>query len=827
MTPVELLRECLREADNDIEAGLLATEYLLLNNMQSTAAFAVDDTSHKQQEEQNTPISIFLAHDIHNRAAQGILNRTLRAAKGLSAGARTTLEEALKRGNANSGEAILTFIDKYRLQLAKLLTTSQLASLLEGAREVAAKVPQLDEDAREVTKTVGKIDTPTFNTGDTTDIHFPVIEEATKTLAEKNVLTRHGYDALEAAARAKAFAVAGVDATEALTKIRDALAKNVREGADYETFRKEVLDAVEEGTFLSEAHLETVFRTNVQGAFSDGQMVVLQHPLIRSGFPYSAYDSIHDDRVREEHKSLDSHGINGTNIYRNDDPVFKTFRPPWSYNCRCSWAPMTIRAAAEAGIKEAKEWLDTGIEPSPPTYVAMPPFEPPPGFQRALTSAPLSIQLSMQSLDNFFQHITDTSTDSSTKTDAETPLEKYNQRNVDRMARRDSVDNAIRLMRKSDLDYDKVDNQLEEAGATSAEMRALSRVSHRVRTGRYDAQKLDNLYEKIAESIHQRLDDEERADPEPEKPETPSDSALSTDAEGHAHKGKGKGGGQFTSSGGGSSDTSKSKKSEKDDGDTPLEKEPKRTLRTHGLARFKTIAKLEKMASDAVLGKGPPPTSRVGKAIAATTAWVTHALHKVEHGVLFIPKLVAHGVADGIDKAVAKLPEMLQDPIRSSWMSLVLGGKDIGSVGMRLAFANWELMQNIVGRIAKEKGQSEADAKQLRGALSAVDMKTFEVLKASAIAGVHAAHAPLQVAMVAPPATTAYLAYNSAAHPVATYRAAKSLVADALVSVKKATAGPSRPHAPGRTVSGPEELGKRLSTEDGADSSKPDTPQLP
>src|SRR5207248_2634439 len=119
------------------------------------------------------------------------------------------------------------------------------------------------------------------------------------------------YDALDAAARTKAITVANVSAEETLTKIRDSLAENVREGADYEAWRKKVMADVDEGTFLSEPHMETVFRTNIQTAFSDGQMAVLSHPLVRSGFPYSAYDAIHDDRVRKNHLALEKLGIDG------------------------------------------------------------------------------------------------------------------------------------------------------------------------------------------------------------------------------------------------------------------------------------------------------------------------------------------------------------------------------------------------------------------------------------------------------------------------------------------------------------------------------------
>ena len=413
LTPIQVAlwanqvqRDCLLEAGDDVQAGLLAAEYII--STQPLPEKLEIDEKKKVTSPLPAPVelSVFLAHDIHNKRAQGILNRTLEAAKGLTATARKDLEDALKAGPVDSGQAILTFIEKYRLQLARLLTTTQLSSLLEGAREVAKKVTVLEDDREEIEKRVGKIPPPTFpppvaSGGEPDDVHLVTIEEATKALAEKNVLTRHDYDALEASARAKAFTVAGVGAQETLTKIRDVMAENIRRGTDYEAFRKEVLDSVQQGTFLSEPHMETVFRTNVQSAFSDGQETVLSHPLVRSGFPYRSYDAIHDDRVREDHLDLEGKGIGGTNIYRGDDPVFKTFRPPWDYNCRCSWTPLTVRQAAEAGIEEAQQWLETGVEPEEKAFVSMPAFQPPERFQRVITSAPMSIVLSLQSIASF------------------------------------------------------------------------------------------------------------------------------------------------------------------------------------------------------------------------------------------------------------------------------------------------------------------------------------------------------------------------------------------------------------------------------------------
>lgn len=393
-------------------------------------------------------LSIAFAHDIFNRKAQGILNKSIAAVKKMNASARIDLEKSLKTEDPiELSRALEAFIRKYRTQLADILTTTQLASLLEGAREVAKKIPTVPmfpgaalppatlepvkavelldklrvlptlEREAEIYKLPGDQQTfvrqgiqahqqggnipptpfvPASPEGTPERIHYPIIDEAARSLAAKNVMTRAQFDSLDAAARQKAFTVAHVECLDTIDKIRTVMSEVVRDGIDVQTFRERVLAAVDEGTFMSDWHMETVLRTNVQVGFSDGQMAVLQHPFVKSGFPYASYEAIRDDRVRHNHLALESLGIQGTNIYRINDPVFLMFRPPWDWCDRCSWVPMTVRMAASKGIEEAKQWLETGVEPSPPAFVAMPSFRPPAGFQRSLSGMPLSIQLSCE-----------------------------------------------------------------------------------------------------------------------------------------------------------------------------------------------------------------------------------------------------------------------------------------------------------------------------------------------------------------------------------------------------------------------------------------------
>lgn len=405
---------------------------------------------HKPKEE-SVPFSIDakLSFDIFNRRAQGILNRAVAACRSLSASARVDLSKALKTDDpAEVSAALDSFIRRYRVQLSDLLTTTQLAALLEGAREVAKAIPTVPAfpgavpppPTLEPKAAVALLDkfkllsgmereeaiyhlpadqqhfirqgllaqqqggaeppgpfAPTSPAGESPDkIHYPIIDEAARELSSKNVMTRYQFDALDSAARQKSFTVAYVESLDTLAKIRDAISETIEGGVDLATFREKVLLAVDEGTFMSDAHMETVFRTNVQTAFSDGQMTVLSHPFVRSGFPYASYEAIHDDRVEHEHLEMESLGIQGTNIYRIDDPVFQLFRPPWRWRCRCSWIPMTVKMAAAKGIQEAIDWLESGVEPSPPAWVQMPSFRPPAGFQRSVSGMPLSVQLSLE-----------------------------------------------------------------------------------------------------------------------------------------------------------------------------------------------------------------------------------------------------------------------------------------------------------------------------------------------------------------------------------------------------------------------------------------------
>ena len=98
-------------------------------------------------------------------------------------------------------------------------------------------------------------------------------------------------------------------------------------------------------------------------AYINGLLKTLEHPLVSSGFPYMTFDPIHDDRTPKSHLALEHFGLNGTNIYRRDDPFLRKFMPPLTELCRCSVNMLSIPQAAHFGVKEAQEWLRTDRPP--------------------------------------------------------------------------------------------------------------------------------------------------------------------------------------------------------------------------------------------------------------------------------------------------------------------------------------------------------------------------------------------------------------------------------------------------------------------------------
>jgi SPP1 gp7 family putative phage head morphogenesis protein len=233
------------------------------------------------------------------------------------------------------------------------------------------------------------------------EVRLPILEEAAERVRTARTMSIEEFHLLGENSRQAGFAITSDMGLESVAKIQSLLAENLASGADREAFLEEVDQAFEGGMPISEAHLEMVFRNTTNTAWSDGAEASLAHELVVDEFPYRQYFATTDERVRKEHFALESIGLNGTGIYRADDPVWQLFRPPWSWNCRCSWAPLNVTMAARAGVREAKQWQADAMEhkrltgdamqralsitaPNEPEHVPMPEFQPDPQWIRSL-----------------------------------------------------------------------------------------------------------------------------------------------------------------------------------------------------------------------------------------------------------------------------------------------------------------------------------------------------------------------------------------------------------------------------------------------------------
>jgi len=198
-------------------------------------------------------------------------------------------------------------------------------------------------------------------------------------LKERNVVPSWMLPRLDAAAKHNAEQIAHATTQQTARKLADALSDSIRKGGTIRNFREAVGEAFDASP-LSAPQLETLYRTNGGRAYSAGQQYVLSHPLVGSEFPYVLYSATHDSRVEHNHLMMESLGLDGTAVYRADDPVIRRFWPPWRWNCRCHVIPLSVGDAARHGCTEAKQWLLAGRPPTVPQFVKSPPFDLPKGW---------------------------------------------------------------------------------------------------------------------------------------------------------------------------------------------------------------------------------------------------------------------------------------------------------------------------------------------------------------------------------------------------------------------------------------------------------------
>jgi SPP1 gp7 family putative phage head morphogenesis protein len=145
--------------------------------------------------------------------------------------------------------------------------------------------------------------------------------EAIKYFVDKVPKIYENFEAITDKYISNSFWIKKLADLELTKKVKKSLEKVLNEGKTFESWKKSIdLKA------LGEWYLETVFRTNVNSAYSAGRYE--QQMNMKSIFEYWLYDAVMDSRTSELCSELDG------KMYRADNPIWNKIYPPLHYNCR-------------------------------------------------------------------------------------------------------------------------------------------------------------------------------------------------------------------------------------------------------------------------------------------------------------------------------------------------------------------------------------------------------------------------------------------------------------------------------------------------------------
>lgn len=176
-----------------------------------------------------------------------------------------------------------------------------------------------------------------------TDTKFAArpLAEAIKAFLQKKAVTRDVFDMMEDQAKARAFTVANAASEEMVRTVKRELVRQLAIGADLSEFGKHAAARFESAgwTPANPSHVETVFRTNVLGAYNGGRVRQMMQPEVLEARPYWESVPVGDGppRQRAAHRNF---------VLRAKDPFWRTACCPYGYNCRCRLRSLSHKQGA-------------------------------------------------------------------------------------------------------------------------------------------------------------------------------------------------------------------------------------------------------------------------------------------------------------------------------------------------------------------------------------------------------------------------------------------------------------------------------------------------
>lgn len=174
------------------------------------------------------------------------------------------------------------------------------------------------------------------------------------------------YRELEDDVRSRAFSLAGAQTLQVVSLIQSALDQALRDGSMFESFLDRAVNIFTgegQGTVPGRAHLENVFRTNLQTAYQVGRFEQLMQVTVRR--PYWQYNAVDDKDTRPTHFAQEG------KVYRFDHPFWQRWYPPNGFQCRCSVVSVAESELNEFNLRveniDAEESPDPGFAVNPAT----------------------------------------------------------------------------------------------------------------------------------------------------------------------------------------------------------------------------------------------------------------------------------------------------------------------------------------------------------------------------------------------------------------------------------------------------------------------------
>jgi SPP1 gp7 family putative phage head morphogenesis protein len=209
--------------------------------------------------------------------------------------------------------------------------------------------------------------------------------EAVEKFRARVPMKRGEWDKLRAVEKEKAFTVSEVALADIITEVFESLKDAIAKGTSFEEFKATAGARLEQHWGGEKpGRLQTIFRTNLIGAYNGGRHAIISAPEVQRFRPYRRFDGIDDDRQTEICDACD--GV----VLPADDPWWLTHSPLMHFNCRSVVTPLSEEEARAEGI-------DTDPPPLTPSEgFGAPPSLDGPDWEPDLTEYPEEIRATLE-----------------------------------------------------------------------------------------------------------------------------------------------------------------------------------------------------------------------------------------------------------------------------------------------------------------------------------------------------------------------------------------------------------------------------------------------